>query len=204
MENIKASSIESHIIFKPKSCVHVISRYYLLLVLSMCLGAQIITVWRAYGKGSSLSLPVSSSEELCFSLAFACFVGQADTASGGDRMNPVREELQASTPQHTWPKPGPGMPSWAALAHIARGVPSPGAAVRSSSGSTLQASHLHSSAQHPSAIWWHLHLHPSLGIMKIQAFVLLQHLSSMNVLTFMYHQETLCYVRILFLWHYLP
>lgn len=117
---------------------------------------------------------------------------------------PVKKELKGHTPQHMWPQPGPGMPSWAALAQIALGIPCPGAVVCSSSGSVLQASHLHSSAQHPSAIWWHLHLHPSLGIMKIQAFVLLQHSSSMNVLTFMSHQETLCYVRILFLWHYLP
>lgn len=151
-----------------------------------------------------LSPPISSSKELYFSLAYACFVSKANTTSGGASINPVKKELKGHTPQHMWPQPGPGMPSWAALAQIAPGSPCLGAVVCSSSGSALQASHLRSSTQHPSAIWWHLHLHPSLSIMKIQAFVLLQHSSSMNVLTFMCHQETLCYVRILFLWHYLP
>lgn len=41
-----------------------------------------------------LSPPISSSKDLYFSLAYACFVSKANTTSGGASINPVKKELK--------------------------------------------------------------------------------------------------------------
>lgn len=87
------------------------------------------------GKGPpQLSLPFFSSKELCFSLASLWFAGKTDVTPGRARINAERKELQGCTPQHTWPKLSPGMPSWGALAQSGQSGPSLGMVVHSSSG----------------------------------------------------------------------
>lgn len=65
-----------------------------------------------------LSLLISSSKELCFSLASLCFTGKTDVSPGGARISTERIELQGCAPQHTWPKPSPGH-LWHKLAKVA-------------------------------------------------------------------------------------